>query len=150
MARGLEQRTSSVLWHLKKLERAGLVERESSVQATRYRRARGTDSSLAEAAWVLHSVPARELMQHILRHPGQHLGEAALAIGAPRSRYWRVIKRMEAAGLVRVKLRVKARLLYPTALAKPALRATTRREWAGVKAQRTRRRDEADKLERHG
>lgn len=139
LARALGLRTSSVLWHLKKLKRAGLVEQESQAHPARYRRVRGTDSDLAEAAWVLHSVPARELMQHIIRHPGQHLAQAAQALGAPRSRYWRVIKRMETAGLVRFNLRVKAHLLYPTPLALPALRVTTPREWADVKAQRSRR-----------
>lgn len=142
LARRLGTANSTILWHLGKLEMAGLVVREHGTGegAARFRPVASPESQAAQAYRVLYSVPARELMEHLLRHPGQHLGEAAAAIGAPRSRYWRAIGSMEQAGLLRSRLRVKARLLYPTPLARNVFRLTGAREWARLRAMRTRRR----------
>ncbi|MFA5943446.1 MAG: helix-turn-helix domain-containing protein [Candidatus Thermoplasmatota archaeon] len=139
IARQTSQPKSTLLHHLQKLIAGGLVELQPGSNPPRYRRANNGGALLAKATRVLHSVPARELMQHVLRRPGQHLGEAASALGAPRSRYWRVMPHLEAAGLIRVTVREKARLLFPTQLVVPALRTMSHRKWAGIRARRTRR-----------
>lgn len=74
LARALGHTNSSIMWLLKKLEDAALVERSRGLDPARYRRAKSQHASLAEASHVLHSVPARELVLHLLRHPGQRLG----------------------------------------------------------------------------
>lgn len=130
---------SGVRWHVHKLQQAGLVAPISEGSAARFRRIETPETALARASRVLQSVPARELMRHLIARPGQHLGEAAAALEAPRSRYWRVVRDLEAAGLVHVRIRVKARLLHPTPLAHQAMRATEHRGWTQIQARMTRR-----------
>lgn len=142
LARALNQTSSSITWHLRKLEAAGLVERLKDANAPLFKRVSGGDAVMAEAIRVLHSVPARELMLHVMRNPGQHLGQAAAAMGAPRSRYWRSIGQLERARLILTRTRGRARLLFPAPLAAAALRAAKRRDWLELKARRTRRHPE--------
>lgn len=77
--------------------------------------------SLELSQLLLKSLPARELVQYLVAHPGQHLGEAAKGMGAPRSRYWRVIDVLVENGLIRRQRNIRQRLLFPTALAKAAV-----------------------------
>ncbi|MHB1260147.1 MAG: helix-turn-helix domain-containing protein [Thermoplasmatota archaeon] len=139
LARSLGLTNSTVLWHLAKLESAGLVQTDRGLSAPQYRQTPQSSTSLPEATRLLHSVPARELVEYLRLHPGQHLGQAASGIGAPRTRYWRVVPTLQAARLVKVVERGRRHLLFATPLAEQALRAVSQRQWASVRKRRTRR-----------
>lgn len=138
LASRLSLTNSTLLWHLLKLTSAGLAKAVAG-PPTRYVSVKGKEQVLAEAVQAMDSVPARELIDHLRSHPGRHLGEAAAAMGAPRSRYWRVVPQLERAGLLRVVLRGRQRLLHATPLAEQARRSLSGRKWRLVKARRTRR-----------
>lgn len=134
--------TSTLLWHLGKLRSAGLVSVRKTPRGPTYELAQSTETRLAEAVRILQSVPARELVLELLRRPGQHLGQAAKSIGAPRSRYWRSIGQLEVAGLVQARRpnpTQRRRVLYPTDLANAAAKTMNQREWAILRANLTRR-----------
>jgi len=122
LAKQVHLNPSSIRWHLAKMRRAGLIsEREGDGQ--RYRIADTPEARQATAILLLTSLPARELMAQVERTPGHHLQELADNLRAPRSRYWRVAKSLEQAGLVRVRPRHKAKLLFPTVRGLQALEA---------------------------
>ena len=122
LARRLRLSPSSVGWHLGKMRRGGLVA-ERNEDGRRYCIADTTEARQATAILMLTSLPTRELMAQVERSPGHHLQELADALHAPRSRYWRVANSLEEAGLVRVTMRQKAKLLYPTPRGLQALQA---------------------------
>ena len=138
LARSLGLTNSTVLWHLGKLVPAGLVLVDRAQRAPLYHAPR-MGTSLPEAIRVVHSVPARELIEHLVAHPGQHLGQAAAAMGAPRARYWRVVPVLQRMRLVKVATQGRRHLLVATPLAEQALRALPGRRWAAIKKRRTRR-----------
>lgn len=115
LAREVDATPSTIRWHVTKLVAASVAEFDQSQALVRRRQTPSAEIALGTA--VLHSIPARELLQHLLVHPWEHLGQAALHLKAPRSRYWRAVHAMEDAGLLSVRIRVKARLLAPSALA---------------------------------
>lgn len=139
LARGVGLTNSTVLWHLGKLLPAGLVHVNRDHRAPLYCQAPQLGTSLPEAIRVVHSVPARELIEHLLAHPRQHLGQAAAAIGAPRARYWRVVPVLQRMRLVKVVPNGRKHLLVATPLAEQALRALPGRRWAAIRKLRTRR-----------
>lgn len=122
LARQMRINPSSVRWHLGKMRRAGLVT-ERPGDGQRFRVADTPEARQANAILMLTSLPTRELMAQVERTPGFHLQQLADALHAPRSRYWRVAKSLEEAGLVRVTRRHKAKLLFPTTRGLQALEA---------------------------
>jgi len=99
--------------------------------------------SLELANLLLRSLPARELVKHIVEHPGQHLGQAAKELGAPRSRYWRVVDVLVENGLLRRQRNVRQRLLFPTALARLAADSLREEDLALMIQRKSRRRPKA-------
>jgi DNA-binding transcriptional ArsR family regulator len=138
LARSLGLTNSTVLWHLGKLITAGLVHVDRDQRAPLYH-APQLGTSLPEAIRVVHSIPARELIEHLVAHPRQHLGQAAAAMGAPRARSWRVVPDLQRMRLVKVTTQGRKHLLVATPLAEQALRALPGRRWAAIKKRRTRR-----------
>lgn len=128
LARAVRLANSTVLWHLGKLIRAGLVHVDRDHRMPLYRQAKQLGTSLPEAIRVVHSVPARELVEHLMAHPRQHLGQAAAALGAPRARYWRVVPELQRLRLVKVVPKGRRHLLMVTPLAEQALRALPTRK----------------------
>lgn len=124
LARAMGVQNSSVAWHLDKLLDAGLISRVAGSRTPIYRQAPRLATPMAEAAMLLESLPARELVELVCTQPGLHLAQLAAATGAPRSRYWRVVVGLQKAGLLRVVTLARKHLLYPTDLAREALRRT--------------------------
>jgi hypothetical protein len=79
------------------------------------------EAGLAAAIALLASLPARELLSQVDRTPGRHLAQLCQDLRAPRSRYWRIVRDLEAGGLIRSVRRVRANLLFPTPLGINAL-----------------------------
>lgn len=100
--------------------------------------------SLELAHLLLTSLPARELVQYLVDHPGQHLGQAAKALDAPRSRYWRVVEVLVENGLLRRQRNVRQRLLFPTPLSRKAVESLRRDDLDRMILRKGRRRAKAD------
>jgi len=139
LANVVHMRPSSIRWHLGKMKAAGLLV-EDDHRGRRYRIASTPEARLATALRILQSVPARELMMQIWRTPGLHLQELADRLAAPRSRYWRVASSLELAGLVKVHLHRRAKLLFATRLAAQCIDLVSKdTAWEETRRRKTRR-----------
>ena len=110
--------TSTILWHARKLEAAGIIERDTTTPGRRYRVVATNQAKVASAMRLLHSRAARGVVERALQSPGSDI----LGAVGPNEVTHELATRLQAEGLIELHDWDGTKRIYATRLAEQLAR----------------------------